>query len=478
MIPAGDGQVTLASQGYFKFEPMENVSYWNVDPSTNKYSGSYALSNTRFYEGAGSMRLDYDFAQAKHKYGVMRTAITSWDWSRYSDLSVWAFSSGQGEVMKIILEDSLGTSWESPPAPLTNTWTNYTFDITAFPGDSSNIDTIRLHFTDTTGPIVTYIDNITLLGGAPYFTQGTFTSRVIDGEYPAMWETITWSESTPGGSSLQLITRTGNTSIPDASWSPWSAPYATPTGSPITNPMGRYIQYEVNMITPATDFTPTLSEVILVKSEYNMTFTYSVDAYTNINYAYLFLKLNDLLLWEEVVSATSAPQIITFDIGRYLFDVGDSKIEFGLTVEGDTELDRDMSATLDDFQIKGPTGFYTSKVHDTGSEALWSNVSWNADIPPTTQVILQTRTSLDNISWSPWSEPIATAIANITNPIGRYIQYKVNLTTETQGITHIFRDINITYTKFSTTGSLTFATYLVVQNITNWGALSTNWTCS
>jgi hypothetical protein len=206
-----------------------------------------------------------------------------------------------------------------------------------------------------------------------------------------------------------------------------------------------------------------------------MTFTYSVDAYSNINYAYLFLKLNDQLLWEKIVTGISAPQIITFDIGRYLFDVGDSKIEFGLTVDGDTELDRNMSATLDDFQIKGPTGFYTSKVHDAGSEAMWGNVSWNADIPPTTQIILQTRTSLDNISWSTWSMPIAAEITNITNPMGRYIQYKVNFTTETLGITPIFRDINITYTKFSPTGSLTFTTDLFVQNITNWGALETNW---
>lgn len=475
VIPAGGGQVSLASQGYFKFEAMENVSYWSVDLSTNKNLGSFQLSNTKFYEGAGSMQLNYDFAQAKHKYGVLRNAITSWDWSRYSDLSVWALSSGQGEVMKVIMEDSLGTSWESSPAPLSNTWTNYIFDITAFPGDSSNIDTIRLHFGDTTEPTLTYIDNITLLGGAPYFTQGTFTSRVIDGEYPAIWETITWSESTPPFTTIQIRTRTGNTTIPDASWSPWSAPYATPSGSSITSPMGRYIQYEVNMDTTNSDFTPTLSEVILVKSEYNMTFTYSVDEFTNINYAYLFLKLNDQLLWEKVITATSTPQIITFDIGRYLFDVGDSKIEFGLTVDGNTELDRNMSATIDDFQIKGPAGFYTSKVHDAGSEAMWKNVSWNADIPPTTQIILQTRTSLDNTSWSPWSAPIAASIMNITNPIGRYIQYKVNLTTETLGITPIFRDINITYTKFSPTGALTFTTDLIVQNITNWGVLETNW---
>jgi hypothetical protein len=476
VIPGGGGQVTLSSLGYSDFDLMESVSEWNEDSSTNKNSGSYSLSNTIFYEGAGSMELLYDFAQSKHKYGVLRNAITSWDWSRFSDISVWALSSGLGEVMKIILEDSWGTSWESSLTPLTNAWTNYTFDITTFPGDSSNIDTIRLHFTDTTGPIVTYIDNITLLGGAPYFTQGTYTSRVMDGEYPADWETITWSESIPGPTSLQIITRTGNTSIPDASWSPWSAPYATPSGSSITNPMGRYIQYEVNMNTLNSDFTPTLSEVTLVKSEYNMTFTYSVDTYTNIDYAYLFLKLNDLLLWDKVVSATSPPQIITFDIGRYLFDVGDSKIEFGLTVEGDTELNRDISATLDDFQIKGPAGFYTSKVHDAGSEAIWANVTWNADIPPTTQILLQTRSSSDNISWSPWSAPIATAIADITNPIGRYIQYKVNFTTENKGITPIFKDINITYSKYSPIGSLTFTTDLVVQNITNWGVLSTNWT--
>jgi hypothetical protein len=58
--------------------------------------------------------------------------------------------------------------------------------------------------------------------------------------------------------------------------------------------------------------------------------------------------------------------------------------------------------------------------------------------------------------------------------MGRYLQYNVNLTTNILGVTPVFKDINISYTKYSTVGSLTFNNDLVVENITSWGYLETN----
>ncbi|UCE38245.1 MAG: tandem-95 repeat protein [Thermoplasmata archaeon] len=470
--PARGGQVTLGSEGYYKFDPLENISYWGEDPSVNKNSGSFQLSTTVFCEGAASMRLDYDLALGKHTYGVRRTTSSSWDWSRYTDLCIWVRSSGQGEIMKVLIEDSIGASWESSPTPLFNSWSNYTFDLRGFPGDISSINAIRLHFADTTLPTTTFVDNITLIGGAPYLTEGEFFSRIFDGGYSVLWKEILWEEFIVPGTTIEIRTRTGNNSTPGPLWSGWSAPYSTPEGSIITSPEGRFIQYHLNLTTTNTDNTPSLTELTLIKSEYNLTYTYSIDAFENVTWAQIFLKLNEEILWEKTVTGLSTSETITFDIGKYLYKTGDTTMEFGLTVSANSSKDVNISIIVDDFQIKGPTGFYTSQVHDTGSEAFWGDVTWDADIPPATGIILNTRTSMDNITWSTWSAPIAYPSDTITNPMGRYIQYRVNFTTNILGITPVFKAINITYTKHFSQGTITFINDLIAENVTNWGVLS------
>jgi hypothetical protein len=475
IIPSGGGDVILNSESYFIFDNLDDPSNWAEDPFTSDHKGDKKSSTTYKIEGTGSMWLDYDMPNTGMTYGVMQTTAGSWDWSGYTDLVIWAksVSIGIGEVMKLILMDTNGQSWEDSRV-LLDPWTDYIYDLSDFTGDISSINTIKLHFTNTNEQTSTYIDNITLLGGAPYYYNGNFTSRVIDGGYEAIWDTITWMQTTPGASSVQITTRTGNTAIPDASWSAWSSPYATPSGSTITSPMGRYIQYKAYLNTQDDSYTPSLSEVILVKSEYNMTFTYSVDAFVNITYAHLFLRLNDVILWEDFLSGTSPSTIITFDIGRYLYYTGDNPIEFGLRVIGNTEDGMNVSVAIDDFQIKGPFGYYISMVHDAGSEAVWGDANWVTEVPPNTSLSLRTRTSADNISWSNWSQPLAYPIDTITNPMGRYIQYNVNLSTNILGLTPVFKSINISYTKYATQGTMIFTTDLVAVNVTNWGFLVAN----
>ena len=51
----------------------------------------------------------------------------------------------------------------------------------------------------------------------------------------------------PTGAGLSFDTRTGNSSIPDASWSPWAPAAPGPDGSSINSPRGRYIQVRANL---------------------------------------------------------------------------------------------------------------------------------------------------------------------------------------------------------------------------------------
>ena len=91
-----------------------------------------------------------------------------------------------------------------------------------------------------------------------------------------------------------------------------------------------------------------------------MTFTYSVDAFENVTWAKIFLRCNENILWEKVVDTTSPSKIISFDIGKYLHDIGDV-IKFNINKR---DLWNVISST-DAFLTSGCSGcnrpYYTSR---------------------------------------------------------------------------------------------------------------------
>ena len=74
---------------------------------------------------------------------------------------------------------------------------------------------------------------------------GTFESQALDGKIVSSWGKMSWHMANPGGSSVELSTRTGNTAKADNSWSDWSTPYSTPSQQ-ITSPRARYLQWRAS----------------------------------------------------------------------------------------------------------------------------------------------------------------------------------------------------------------------------------------
>ncbi len=70
------------------------------------------------------------------------------------------------------------------------------------------------------------------MGGA----DAVWTSKVLDAGIRASFGRIEWDAS----GTLELSTRTGNTSEPDDTWSDWSTPVTA--AGPIASPVGRYLQ--------------------------------------------------------------------------------------------------------------------------------------------------------------------------------------------------------------------------------------------
>lgn len=91
-------------------------------------------------------------------------------------------------------------------------------------------------------------------------TRGTFVSKVKDSETVSGWGRLRWEAALPAGTSVQVQTRTGNTSSPDTTWSDWSPAYDRAEGSPVTSPRARFIQLKATLAGKA-GATPVLDSV-------------------------------------------------------------------------------------------------------------------------------------------------------------------------------------------------------------------------
>jgi hypothetical protein len=94
----------------------------------------------------------------------------------------------------------------------------------------------------------------------PYVSPCTFTSRVFDAGQPVNWDSLAWTGSVPGGTSLNLSVRTGNTPTPDGTWTAFSS--VAQSGDPIGK-TSRYLQYQADLTTVSPTQTPVLSDVTI-----------------------------------------------------------------------------------------------------------------------------------------------------------------------------------------------------------------------
>jgi sugar lactone lactonase YvrE len=93
-------------------------------------------------------------------------------------------------------------------------------------------------------------------------TSGFFEAPVHDAGAPSRWGSVSWRADVPAGCTLSFRTRSGNSAKPDRTWSEWSEAMADPTGSRITSPNARYIQWKAELAGNGTT-TPLLNSVTL-----------------------------------------------------------------------------------------------------------------------------------------------------------------------------------------------------------------------
>jgi hypothetical protein len=98
-----------------------------------------------------------------------------------------------------------------------------------------------------------------------------YVSSVFDGASITNWHTVTWDDSTPGGSTVELAVRTGTTVAPDSTWSGW---YAVANGDSVPDSLNsRYVQYRATLKYQNPASLPMLFEV---RIDYGVSLTQDV----------------------------------------------------------------------------------------------------------------------------------------------------------------------------------------------------------
>ncbi|MBN2288826.1 MAG: hypothetical protein JXQ83_05790, partial [Candidatus Glassbacteria bacterium] len=94
-----------------------------------------------------------------------------------------------------------------------------------------------------------------------FASGGKYTSEVHNAGLPSQWGRINWQADLPAGTDLYFRTRSGNTSRPDTTWSPWSGQYRGRAGEEITSPPRQYFQWQAVLSSSHPKTTPRLKEV-------------------------------------------------------------------------------------------------------------------------------------------------------------------------------------------------------------------------
>ena len=76
-------------------------------------------------------------------------------------------------------------------------------------------------------------------------TTGTYVSRVLDAQQLVRWKQALWDADVPSGTTLAVQVRSGSTSVPDTTWTPWFAISGNGAAIPPGVSGSRYLQYKL-----------------------------------------------------------------------------------------------------------------------------------------------------------------------------------------------------------------------------------------
>jgi sugar lactone lactonase YvrE len=104
--------------------------------------------------------------------------------------------------------------------------------------------------------------------GPGYEPNGSFESDTFDAKIFSRWGRLTWfgeSSAAPAApeAKVAFYVRSGNTSNPGDTWSPWAGPYQSSAGESVTSPPARFVQWKAIFLDTDQASAPSISWVNL-----------------------------------------------------------------------------------------------------------------------------------------------------------------------------------------------------------------------
>ncbi len=296
-----------------------------------------------------------------------------------------------------------------------------------------------------------------------YVEKGMFGSRILDSEQlDTNWQNISWVEDLPSGAMITVRVRTGNTPIPDGSWSGWSSELSN--GSSINN-TGRYIQYQLFVVNgDDLTLTPKIDQVIItygkplatedlhavhanrsdnvwVVGDKGVVIHYDGVEWQLVNTGYNYYYsdvyiIDDNDIWLSSLDGfavhfdgTNWDRYKKFD-GFELYTIEFLNSTNGWTLGKSSRIFHYTNSYVDE-------GYFYSRIFDSGSTtSTWDAISWVEDLPNDTKITISTRTGntpIPDLSWSDWGDELANG-DDIDAPDGRYFQYRATLSSSSDNL--------------------------------------------
>ncbi|HET6995351.1 MAG TPA: N,N-dimethylformamidase beta subunit family domain-containing protein, partial [Chitinophagaceae bacterium] len=115
-----------------------------------------------------------------------------------------------------------------------------------------------IQISDVQNTSVDGVLTVDWIRASPYTSPGSFQSRVLDAGSPKAWGAVNWISENPAGTSLGISVRTGNTPVPDGTWSAFNPISTSGTWVNVTS---RYIQYRADLATTDVNYSPVLKDI-------------------------------------------------------------------------------------------------------------------------------------------------------------------------------------------------------------------------
>ncbi len=129
--------------------------------------------------------------------------------------------------------------------------------------------------------------------------SGEYVSPVLDARTLASWGRIVWDASVATGASVQLQSRSGNTSEPNATWSEWS-PFYGKSEEAVLSPKARFLQVKVLLRTQSGKTSPVFNKLGVFYLQSNIAPAISRLEFLPPNQVYLKLpEQEDVILGRE-----------------------------------------------------------------------------------------------------------------------------------------------------------------------------------